>query len=86
MSGALLASRRTRTMTAQRQHANLKQLFHGLAAEEAIELAERLEFGDDESVLAWLMHKYPKNISRVVKAQRWPEFICLLRQVYEHDG
>jgi hypothetical protein len=73
------------TMTAQRQHSSLKTLFHGLAEEDAEELAERLDFGDDESVLAWLVHKYPKNIRRVVEAQRWPEFICLLRQVYEDD-
>jgi hypothetical protein len=72
-------------MTTPRQHAGLKQLFHGLAEEEAEELADRLDLGDDESVLAWLLHKYPKNISRVVEAQRWPEFICLLRQLYVDD-
>jgi hypothetical protein len=73
-------------MTAQNLHgrANLKRLFHGLE-EEAEELAERLEFGDNESVLAWFRYHYPTVTVRVLKEQRWVEFVALVRGLYE-DG
>jgi hypothetical protein len=73
-------------MTALNLHgrANLKRLFRGLE-EQADELAERLEFGDNESVFAWFRHHYPSTAVRVVKEQRWAEFVALVRGLYE-DG
>jgi hypothetical protein len=60
---------------------NLRRLFRGLD-KEAEELAERLEFGDNESVLAWFRHNYPSATVRVVEERRWPEFVSLVRQLY----
>jgi hypothetical protein len=67
-----------------RGRANLKRVFRGLE-QHAEELAERLEFGDNESVLAWFRHHYPSATVRVVNEQRWPEFIDLVRGLYEDE-
>jgi len=64
--------------------AKLRRLFGGLE-EEAEELAERLEFGDNESVLAWFQYHYPSATIRVVREQRWMEFIGLVRGLYADD-
>jgi hypothetical protein len=73
-------------MTAQnpRGRDNLRRLFRGLERE-AEELAERLEFGDNESVLAWFQHNYPSATVRVVKERRWSEFVGLVRKLYEGE-
>jgi hypothetical protein len=73
-------------MTAQNRYgcANLRRLFRGLE-EEVEELAERLEFGDNESVLAWFQHHYPSVTVRVVKEQRWTEFVGMVRGLYEDE-
>jgi hypothetical protein len=67
-----------------RGRANLRRLFGGLE-EEAEELAERLEFGDNESVFAWFQYHYPSATVRVVKERRWTEFIGLIRGLYENE-
>ena len=51
----------------------------------AEELAERLEFGDNESVLAWFRHNFPTATVRVVQERRWPEFVSLVRKLYEGE-
>jgi hypothetical protein len=73
-------------MAAQNLHgrANLKRLFRGLD-EEAEELADRLEYGDNESVLAWFRHYYPTVTVRVVNERRWPEFVGLVRDLYDDE-
>jgi hypothetical protein len=73
-------------MTLQKRHgrANLRRLFGGLE-EETEDLAERLEFGDNESVLAWFHYHYPSATVRVINEQRWTEFIGLVRGLYEDE-
>jgi len=68
----------------QVRNGNLTQLCGGLELD-AEELAERLQYGDNESVLAWFRLKYPDPINRVVRERRWGEFLSVVRQLYEHD-
>jgi hypothetical protein len=69
-------------MTTRNRHgrANLQRLFNGLEGK-----AERLEFGDNESVLAWFRHHYPDVTGRVVNEQRWQDFVGLVRELYENE-
>jgi hypothetical protein len=73
-------------MATQNRHgrANLRHLFSGLE-DEPEELAERLEFGDNESVLAWFHYHCPSATVRVVSEQRRTEFIGLVRGLYEDE-
>jgi hypothetical protein len=61
---------------------SLRRLFRCLE-DEAEDLAERLEFGDKESVLAWFHYHYPNAVVRVVDEQRWDSFVALIRVFYE---
>lgn len=63
---------------------NLLRLVGGMEVD-AAELAERLEFGDNESILAWFRLKYPAPISRLVRERRWGEFLGAVRELYEAD-
>lgn len=48
---------------------------------DAFELAERLGLGDNESVRAWFLHKYPDTIGRVVRNGDWEEFLGAVREI-----
>jgi hypothetical protein len=65
-------------------HGNLMRLVGGLEVD-AEELAERPEFGDNESILAWFRRRYPIPIDRLVTERRWGEFLAIIRELYEDD-
>lgn len=71
-------------MTFHIRHGNLTELCGGLEVD-AEELAERLEYGDNESVLAWFRRRYPDPIRRVIRERRWGEFLSVVRQLHEQD-
>jgi hypothetical protein len=53
--------------------------------EEVIELTERLELGDEESVWGWLEHHYPKVMGPVHRRQLWREWVSAVRDLYEWE-
>jgi len=71
-------------MNARGGHGNLMRLVGGMEVD-AEELAERLEFGDKESILAWFRQRYPAPINRLVSERRWDEFLAIIRELYEDD-
>lgn len=48
---------------------------------DALELADRLELGDNESVRAWFLHKYPDTVGRIVRNGDWEEFLGAVREI-----
>ena len=71
-------------MTSRTRDGNLRRLVGGTEMD-AAELAERLQFGDNESILAWFRERYPIPINRVVKERRWSAFLNIVRELYEDD-
>src|SRR5579862_1802510 len=57
------SARESALMNVRGGHGNLMRLVGGLEVD-AEELAERLEFGDNESILAWFRQRYPVPIDR----------------------
>jgi hypothetical protein len=57
-------------------------LFFEEVDEDANDLAERLQTGDDESVFAWFQQRYPKAMDRVSKKRQWREFVAAVRDFY----
>jgi len=57
-----------------------QEILHAAVAE-AIELADRLELGDAESVRAWFKHHYPTVIGRVIENGDLDDFISSVREI-----
>ncbi len=55
---------------------------------QVVELEERLDLGDDESVWAWFEHHYPTVMGPVRRQQLWREWVRAVRDLYEweHDS
>jgi len=49
--------------------------------QDALELTERLELGDSESVRAWFLHKYPAIAGRIVRNGDWEQFLSAVREI-----
>ena len=63
-------------------HLSPEELFAGLD-DELVELMERLNFDDDDSVWAWLRHHYPDTMARIDRAGERREFMSAVRDLWE---